>query len=95
MRAVARRAARAKRDQRKGQPPWAELAARLAALTGEATDAAIAQALRERIARLELEGGSRDDLDAALAIACRCMALPDRDDRPVGEILDYDDRGLW
>jgi antitoxin VapB len=70
------------------------LVERLAALTGETPAVAIAQALRERLDRMErLRNGRRlaDELDA---IACATAKLPVRDPRSADEILGYGPDGL-
>ena len=70
------------------------LAQRLAELTGETKTAAVAQALRERLVRLQrVRNGSRlaDELDD---IARRYAALPALDTRADDDILGYADNGL-
>ena len=70
------------------------LAARVVTLTGETKTAAVTQALRERLERLERVSGRRrlaDDLDV---IAKHMAGLPVLDPRSADEILGYDDNGL-
>ncbi len=70
------------------------LAAELARQTGETKTEAVAQALRERLARVRRDHQGRS-LSAELeAIAEHCASLPVLDARSADEILDYDERGL-
>jgi antitoxin VapB len=74
--------------------PEAEaLARQVSALTGEGLTAAITNALRERLERLERRKHRSlpDQLDA---IARRCASLPDLDARPSDEIIGYDEHGI-
>ncbi len=70
------------------------LAARLAKLTGETKTEAVAQALRDRLARLQRERTGRRLADELDEIARHCAALPVLDARPADQILGYDDEGL-
>lgn len=70
------------------------LAGQVAALTGETKTAAVTQALRERLERLNRAGKGRrmaDDLDR---IARHAASLPVLDARSANEILGYDDHSL-
>jgi antitoxin VapB len=71
----------------------------VAFLAGETKTAAVVQALRERLDRLEREHAARDRARPRLAdrldeIACHSARLPVRDPRPADEIIGYDDTGL-
>jgi antitoxin VapB len=75
------------------------LAKRLASVAGETKTAAVVQALRERLERLEREHAARDRARPRLAdrldeIARHSAGLPVSDPRPADEILGYDDKGL-
>jgi antitoxin VapB len=70
------------------------LAQRIAELTGESKTAAVAQALRERLERLQSARNGRRLADELDEIACRYAALPVLDARADEEILGYDDNGL-
>ena len=70
------------------------LAARLAELTGETKTEAVAQALRERLARLDRQRRGRRLADELDDIARHCASLPVLDARPADEILGYDSEGL-
>lgn len=74
-------------------PEADRLARQLAALTGETLTEAISNALRERLARLPVRGRRRALRDDLREIGRRSAAMPWLDDRPVGEILGYDDGG--
>ena len=70
------------------------LARRIAELTGESKTAAVAQALRERLERLQSVRSGRRLADELEEIARRYAALPVLDTRTDDEILGYDDNGL-
>lgn len=70
------------------------LAQRLAELTGETKTAAVAQALRERLVRLQRVHNGRRLADELDDIARRYAALPALDTRTDDDILGYDDNGL-
>lgn len=70
------------------------LAERVATLTGETKTAAVTQALRERLARLEHVSGRRRLADELDAIAWHMASLPVLDPRSADELLGYDDNGL-
>jgi antitoxin VapB len=70
------------------------LAARLASLTGETKTAAVTQALRERLERLERMIGRRRLADELDVIARHSASLPVLDPRPADAILGYDQDGL-
>lgn len=75
-------------------PEVDRLAREVAARTGETLTAAVATALRERLARLKGRPRRRPLREDLREIARRCAALPTLDARPADEILGYDDRGL-
>jgi antitoxin VapB len=70
-----------------------KLAREISAMTGEGLTEAIANALRERLERLEQTKQRRlsDQLDE---IARRCATLPDLDPRSPDEIIGYDEHGI-
>jgi len=70
------------------------LAREVAARTGETLTAAVAVALKERLARLKGRPRRRPLREDLREIARRCAALPTLDDRPADEIVGYDERGL-
>lgn len=74
-------------------PEADRLARKLAALTGETLTEAIANAVRERLARLPGRGRRRPLRDDLREIGRRCAAMPTLDDKPTGEILGYDAGG--
>ena len=71
-----------------------ELAATVAAITGETKTEAVTQALAERLARLQRQRPNRRLADELNEIALHCAALPVFDDRSADEIIGYDERGL-
>lgn len=71
-----------------------QLAQRIAELTGETKTAAVTQALRERLERLQRERSGSTLADRLDAIARRTATLPVQDKRPADEILGYDQNGL-
>ena len=75
-------------------PEVDRLAREVAARTGETLTAAVAAALRERLARLKGRRRRRPLRDDLREIARRCAALPTLDDRSADEIVGYDERGL-
>lgn len=70
------------------------LAAQVVRLTGETKTAAVTQALRERLERLERMPVRRRLADALDAIARHSAGLPLLDPRSADEILGYDSNGL-
>jgi len=73
----------------------AERLARLVAKqTGESLTAAIEQALRERLERLQRKQRAPVRIERLLEIANRVAALPRLDKRTPDEILGYDENGL-
>jgi len=70
------------------------LARDLARLTGESLTEAVLNALRERLHRQRAQGRKGRLSDDLLDIGRRCAALPVKDNRPVDEILGYDEQGL-
>ena len=73
----------------------AERLARLVAKqTGESLTAAIEQALRERLERLQRKQRAPVRIERLLEIANRVAALPRLDKRTADEILGYDENGL-
>jgi len=75
-------------------PEVDRLAREVAARTGETLTAAVAAALRERLARLKGRRRRRPLREELREIARRCAALPTLDDRSADEIVGYDERGL-
>ena len=75
-------------------PEVDRLAREVAARTGETLTAAVAAALRERLARLKGRRRRRPLRDDLREIARRCAALPTLDHRSADEIVGYDERGL-
>lgn len=75
-------------------PEAERLAAELAQQTGETKTEAVAQALRERLARIRRDQHTRTLTDELESIAQRCAELPVLDDRAFDAILGYDDTGL-
>lgn len=73
----------------------AERLARLVAREADETvTEAIAQALRERLARLRARRSADHQLDRILELGQQCAALPDLDPRSPDEILGYDAAGV-
>ena len=70
------------------------LAERVVSLTGETKTAAVTQALRERLERLERSPVRRRLADELDAIARHAASLPLLDPRSADEILGYDTNGL-
>jgi len=75
-------------------PEAEQLAAEVAALTGETKTEAVARALRERLVRLRRDRDGLSLEQELQQIADHCAALPVRDSRPAEEILGYDEHGL-
>jgi len=75
-------------------PEVDRLAREVADRTGETLTAAVAAALRERLARLKGRRRRRPLREELREIARRCAALPTLDDRSADEIVGYDERGL-
>ena len=71
-----------------------QLAAELARQTGETKTEAVAQALRERLARVRRDQQGQSLAGELEAIAEYCASLPVLDARGADEILGYDERGL-
>lgn len=74
-----------------------EEAERLARLVAKEADEtvteAVAQALRERLARLRARRSADLQLDGVLELAEQCARLPDLDPRSGDQILGYDEHG--
>jgi len=70
------------------------LARLVAKKTGETLTAAIEQALRERLERLQRKQRAPVLVERLLEIANRVAALPRLDNRTPDEILGYDENGL-
>ncbi len=75
-------------------PETDRLARELAMATGESLTTAVATALRERLERVRGRARGPDLIEELNAIALRCAALPQLDDRSEEEILGYDRHGL-
>jgi antitoxin VapB len=75
-------------------PEVDRLAREVAARTGETLTAAVATALRERLARLKSKRRHRPLREELREIGRRCAALPTLDDRSPDDIVGYDERGL-
>jgi antitoxin VapB len=71
-----------------------ELAAALAALTGESKTQAVTKALQERLEKMRRTRRKRSLADELGEIAAHCASLPVLDARPASEILGYDAAGL-
>ena len=75
--------------------PEAELlAAELARITGETKTAAVAKALRDRLARIRRDRDTMSLADRLVSIGRECAALPVLDGRTADEILGYGEDGL-
>ncbi len=70
-----------------------ELARRLSAVTGLSITAAVTQALREQLRRVEGRTAAPALAAELLEIGKRCAALPDLDQRSAEEILGYNEFG--
>ncbi len=70
------------------------LARKVASITGETLTAAITEALRERLERLEQQRRGSSLADQLDEIAGHCAALPVLDGRPPDEIIGYDESGV-
>ena len=70
------------------------LAAELAQLTGRTKTDAVAEAIRDRLERLQRERSGRSLADQLDDIGRRCAKLPVLDERPADEILGYDSHGV-
>lgn len=75
-------------------PETDRLARELAMATRESLTTAVATALRERLERVRGRGRGPGLVEELNAIALRCAALPQLDDRSEEEILGYDRHGL-
>ena len=75
-------------------PEADRLAREVVARTGETLTTAIIVALRERLARLRGRSRRRRLRDELREIAQRCAQLPTIDERPVEEVVAYDERGM-
>lgn len=71
-----------------------DLAATLAAITGETKTEAVTKALKSRLDRVRRERSRRRLADELDEIALRCAARPVLDRRSPEEILGYGDDGL-
>lgn len=74
-------------------PETEELAAALAALTGESKTEAVTKALKDRLERMKRHRRRRRIVDDLNRIAEHCASLPVLDDRSPEEML-YDEHGL-
>lgn len=75
-------------------PEAEQLAAELAAATGESKTEAVTKALRDRLVRVRRERTQRRLSDELEEIAEHCASLPILDGRMAEEILGYDKVGL-
>ena len=75
-------------------PATDALARELSALTGETITDALRGALRERLARVRRRASMRDRADDLQRYIERGRRRATLDDRPVDEILGYDEHGL-
>ena len=71
------------------------LARELSRITGKTITETIAEALSEKLKRLEGTKRKRDDFQAIMEISDRCSRLPDIDSRSPEEILRYNDIGTF
>jgi antitoxin VapB len=71
-----------------------KLARQVAAESGESLTEAIIHALEERLERLKGRRTTTDVAEEIMKISLRSRALPEKDQRIIDEILDYDERGL-
>ena len=71
-----------------------QLAAALAALTGETKTEAVRRALEERLERTRRTRGHKRLVDEINEIADHCSSLPVLDARSADEMLGYDEIGL-
>jgi len=72
-----------------------KLAQTIAHRTGESIEDAVANALEERLTRIEQPPGRKPDPQAVAALLARFRALPDLDSRSPEEILGYNERGFF
>lgn len=75
-------------------PEADRLANELAKATGESVTRAIIDAMRDRLATLQRQHGRPSIVPDVSDIQALVASLPDRDFRPVDEILGYDSFGL-
>ena len=75
-------------------PEAEQLATELARITGETKTAAVAKALRDRLARVRRDRDTMSLADRLVAIGRECAALPILDKRSADEILGYGEDGL-
>lgn len=75
-------------------PETDRLARRLAEVSGESLTAAVTEAIRERLERLEHHNRGRSLKDELDEIAIRCAQLPVLDNRTPEETIGYDENGL-
>lgn len=76
-------------------PEAEQLARDLARATGHSITRAVINALRDALLRVRGRRSARPLREAILEISDRCAALPDLDERPANEILDYDEAGSF
>jgi antitoxin VapB len=72
-----------------------DLARRLASVTGESITAAVTNALREQLRRVEGRTSAPSLAADLMEISRRCAAYPDLDTRSEDEILGYNEFGAW
>ena len=70
---------------------WAK---KIAFLTGESMTRVVTQALKEKLARIEMTRDRVGLAEELNRIALHCASLPRRDRRSSDEIIGYDERGL-